>query len=67
LKTRREIIGLDDQAIWKAKNGVYNASSFLEPFPGDDWDDVAMCCMNQLKGKSFKTKLCKLSLGVVVY
>jgi len=39
----------------------------LEPFPVVDWDDVAMWCMMQLKGKSLKTRLCKLSLGAVVY
>ncbi|XP_062167062.1 uncharacterized protein LOC133873362 [Alnus glutinosa] len=111
-------IGLDDQVIWKAKNGVYNCAetdalitkekmciwgyegdilcpfcraciecrdhlffkcsfsrriwrnvmqSCLEPFPVVDWDDVAIWCMMQLKGKSLKTRLCKLSLGAVVY
>lgn len=41
--------------------------SCLELFSVVDWDDVAIWCTMQLKGKSLQTRLCKLSLGAVVY
>jgi hypothetical protein len=32
-----------------------------------DWDDVVQWCAFQLRGDSLETRLCKLSLGAVIY
>lgn len=35
--------------------------------PALDWADVISLCENELKGRSLKSLICKLSIGAVAY
>jgi hypothetical protein len=39
----------------------------LVSHPVEGWEEVAQWSVNQLTGDGLKTRLCKLSLGAVIY